>query len=344
MKKWLLCTLSLLNLHVGAQECYQECCYDNCCPDSNGPYVSASYLYWYSKLEQLPIVIQGDLSNGSDDSLQEMNFDWKSGFKVGAGYNLPSNKWDVFLNWTHIRPEANGNFHVAPGPSQLMAAILADGVLQGNQIVIITSNQAKAHWHLDFDTLDFELGKNINIGRDFSIRPFAGLKLGSLNQKFHVEYHDNFEVDVVADMSQPFDLSTQDFKIHDNVIGPRVGLDSRWNVCGSNFGILANGSISLLWNNSKLDSLGTVQDVNPDNNRHDVFKTKIKYMEPVFELFLGFDYHWCFCGEYALDLAAGYEMQLWLNQTQTPFGVNSGISNERNLSLQGLTATIKFDF
>lgn len=336
----MLWALSLVSLHASAQECW----FEDCCPGSSGPYVSASYLYWYSKLEELPIVLQGDLSNGSNDSLQEMNFDWKPGFKVGAGYNLPSDKWDVFLNWTHIRPEAHGKFHPASGPNQLMAAILADGILQGNQIIIITSNHAKAHWHLNFNTLDFELGKTVSIG-NFSLRPFAGLKWGTLNQKFHVEYHDNVEFDVVTPTTGvPFELTTQDFKIHDHVIGPRIGLDTRWNVCGSNFAVIANGSVSLLWNHSKLDSLGTVQDINPDNNRHDLFKTKDKYMEPVFELFLGFDWRWCFCEEYALDLAAGYEMQLWLNQTHTPFGANAGISNERNLSLQGLTATAKFDF
>ena len=67
-------------------------------------------------------------------------------------------------------------------------------------------------------------------------------------------------------------------------------------------------------------------------------------MEPVFEIFLGFDWHSCICNAYAFEFAAGYEMQLWLDQTQTPLGVNTGISNVRNLSLQGLTARIRFDF
>jgi hypothetical protein len=341
MRKLLLCVLSVVSLHVGAQEYY---C-DDCCSDPSGPYISASYLYWYSKLEELPIVIQGDLSEGSNDSLQEMTFDWNSGFKLGVGYNLPSNQWDVCANWTHIRPEAHGHFHVGSGPSDIMGAVLADGLLQGNQIVIIVSNEAKAHWHLDFNTLDLELGKNLYLGRDFTLRPFAGLKLGTLTQKFHVEYHDNVEIDVVTyPEGFPFDLTTQDFKIRDYVIGPRIGFDSRWNICGSSFAVLANGSVSLLWNESKFDNLGTVQDVNPNNNRHDVFKTKVKYMEPVFEAFLGFDWHWCICENYSLDLGAGYEMQLWLNQTQTPFGANSGIANERNISLQGLTASARFSF
>lgn len=341
MKKWLLCALSLVSLNINAEEVW----YDSCCPDTSGPYVSASYLYWYSKLEQLPLVIQGDLTNGSDDSLQEMNYDWKSGFKVGAGYKLPCDSLDVFLNWTHIRPTAHGSFNVATGPNQVMGAILADGLLQGNQIVIIVSESAKAHWHLNYNTLDFELGKDFFLCGNFYVRPFAGIKWGSLNQKFHVEYHNNFEFDVVTPTTAvPFALTTQDFKIHDNAVGPRIGLETRWNIFGSDVAFLANGAISLLWHQTKLDSLGTVQDPDPSKIRNDIFRTKIKYMEPVFELFLGFDWHYCFCEGYAVDLAAGYEMQLWLDQTQTAFGEEQGISNHRNLSLQGLTASATFEF
>lgn len=312
---------------------------------SQGPYVTGSYLNWYSKLEQLPIVTQGNLSNGSSNVLKEMNYNWESGLKAGIGYNFCSDNWDLFLNWTYIRPTARGNFHVGPGSDDLMLAILADGILQGNQIIIIVSEQAESKWSLNFNTLDFELGKEFCVGRYVTLRPFAGVKAGILKQRFHVAYHDNLEFDVVAPLDPiHFDLTTQDFTIQDNVVGPRIGVDSRWNFCGSSFAFLANGSVSLMWNNERFYSLGTVGDLNPDNIRHDVFKAKIRYLEPVFELFLGFDWHTCFNRSCAFSVALGYEMQLWLNQTQTPFGVNVSISNERNLSLQGLTASLKLDF
>ena len=205
MKKLLL-LMSFASLHASPQAYLDRY---NCepqivlttartCPGSNGPYVSASYLNWYSELEQLPIVTQGNLSNGSSNVLKEMDYEWQSGFKAGIGYNLSPDKWDLFLNWTCIRPEAHGNFHVGSGPSDLMLAVLADGILQGNQIIIIVSEEAKANWHLNFNTLDFELGRDFYVGRYLSIRPFAGLKAGILHQKFLVKYHRNTEFDVVT--------------------------------------------------------------------------------------------------------------------------------------------------
>lgn len=351
MKKWLLLPLSIASLHAGGQECWNECktvlSSARVCPDADGLYISGSYLYWFSKLEQIPIVTNGSLAvpNTSFNELKEMTYDWRSGVKAGIGYNFGGDKWDLFLNWTYIRPEAKGHFHVGPGPADLMLAILADGIKQGHEIEIIVCREASSNWHLNFNTLDLELGRDFYVGCDLSIRPFAGVKAGVLNQKLHVEYHDNAEFDVV-DPSAPllFSLTTQDFTLRGHVIGPRIGINTRWNVCSSPFAILANGSVSLLWNHAKIESLGTVQDPNPNFLRHDLFVAKDGYMEPVFELFLGFDWRQCFCNTFALDFSAGYEMQLWLNQTQTPFGVNASISNERNLSLQGLTASVKFEF
>lgn len=319
------------------------------CPKSSGPYLIGSYLYWKPQIDNIPIVAKYTfLGNPPNDyvTVKRMDFDWESGFKVGFGYNIKRDRWDFRLNWTELHSLMHETFQtglsyngpISPIPGFL--AVLSDTVGTGTEALFVFCMQAKTKWDLDFDTLDFEVGRDFFISSNLSLRPFAGLKAAKIDQRFKVEYFDNFELD--SNIVNPilFDYSKTTAKQDHDAIGPRIGINTRWNIASFNLAFDANAAFSLLWSKLEAQTKGQIPS-------HDIIDSVIDnktFMEPVFEIFLGFDWRHCWRW-FGLNISAGYEMQYWLNETQMFETVqNSHIPSNTDLTLQGLTASLKLEF
>jgi len=76
-------------------------------------------LYWKSKVDgvQYTYSVKDIISpTSSIVSIKEPKFDWTFAFKVGLGYNLPKQGWDVKALYTYFRDEASNHSHVtSPG-------------------------------------------------------------------------------------------------------------------------------------------------------------------------------------------------------------------------------------
>lgn len=131
-------------------------------------------------------------------------------------------------------------------------------------------------------------------------------------------------------------------------LGIRGGLDTSWHFTRS-FSIVGNMALAALWEEFKLKRLDTALEV-PELPAGTIlslvdWKEKQYVVEPVIEWMLGLKWETGLsCDEFHLAITAAWEEQVWFGQNKflRNFGTASGTGG--NLTLQGLTVEVKFDF
>lgn len=322
------------------------------CPNKSGPYVVGAFLYWKTQLEKEDVVEKTTAEEGSNSLTlnikpQEVHFKYAPGFKLGVGYNFKRDFWDIFANWTQLNSDKNHRF--SNSTFTFGAASIEDSILYipipANGGVAFLGGSVDSKYKSHLSILDIELGRNLFIGRNVSMRPFVGVKADWIHWKFTNAYRNFFRSDT------PELLGPSDFilKEHNQGVGPRMGLNSRWILSSWNFSLFANVAGSLMWTDMKgkktvsQTSLETGETVNilTKAHRHEI--------KPVVEYIMGFDWGWCIRKSFYMNLSAGYEMQLWWDQTAadlnaTVLNFNGEVHPVQALMLHGLTTALRFDF
>jgi len=231
-----------------------------------GVYFTAEPLYWLMTEDDLAYAATGsyilvaepaggiptnykfDLKNGKT---HHPKFDWRWGFRVGTGYDLPYDGWDIFSVWTrfhqHTQDQLKRDGDPDPSNSQFSGGGQGDFISPFWVAQLFASpglmNQAKALWKLQLDLIDLELGREYFIGKFLSLRPFIGLRNGWINQHFDLSF-------LTFDFAnnQPTVIGR---RIHVHMknnfwgIGARGGLNTQW-FLGKGISIYGNAAISFL--------------------------------------------------------------------------------------------------
>lgn len=299
------------------------------CIETTGPYLETAYLYWRSSIEDLSVTsnIQQISTNQTKETIKQIDYKYESGFKLGLGYNLSYDYWDIFANWTRLHTQPHSSW--SSTSQTLNASLLAPFEGSG----ILGSNSASSRWNLHFDTVDLELGRRLFLGRNLAIRPYAGLKGAWVTSRLNTSY--------TGINSLVFNSADVSLKDRNQGIGLRFGMQGRWDLGCSNFAILANIAGAVLWNNIKVQNNTTENRLDGTlggGSKHAHYRT----LKPLVECFIGLDWGSCFCKKYYLGVSAGYEMQFWWDYNT--FFVAPRNTTMYDLKLHGLTATITIDF
>ena len=298
------------------------------CIEKSGPYLEAAYLYWHSSIEDLAVTsnVQPISTNQTKETIKQINYKYNSGFKLGIGYNLSYDYWDIFANWTRLHTHPSSSWS---STTQSLSTSLLDPFGSGG----LGSNSVYSRWSLHFDSVDLELGRRLFLGRNLAIRPYAGLKGAWVSSKLHTSY--------TGINSLVFSSANVFLKDRNQGVGLRFGMQGRWDLWCSNFAVLGNIAGAVLWNNMKVKN--TTNAFNVDGtlgggNKNAHYRT----LKPLVECFIGLDWGSCFCKKYYLGISAGYEMQFW-------WDYNIFFNQPRNttmygLRLHGLTTAISIDF
>jgi hypothetical protein len=313
------------------------------CPGTSGPYAFGSFIYWKSQLEKEDVVDKV-VGQGPDHFIKikqkEVDFKYSPGFKLGVGYNFKRDGWDALFRWTSLHSTKS---HKSLSSNSSVAGLnntLLFFPLPAVAGFTISGGEVDAHWHLHFNTLDFELGRDFFVSRYVTLRPFLGVKADWVEWKFKNEYK-NFSngVAIVA----PFNTR---LKQDNHGVGPRMGINSRWILSSYNFAIFGNLAGSLLYTDLKGKKILDVGASEPPGfetigHRHE--------LKPVIECLVGLDWSHCIRQRCNLYLSAGYEAQLWCDQTAADLYANFSFLNGeihalQSLMFQGLTASMRLDF
>ena len=278
-------------------------------------------------------------------------FKWDWGFRLGVGANLPHDAWDVYLNWTRFR--THHSRHIFAGANQLLTPIFVNNE---NGTLTPLSNpaslsqfaltNAKSKWQLRFNEIDLEVGREFFASKWLVLKPHAGLATAWIRQKDKIGYRNWLNPGGAGTF-----VSNAFVNMKNNFwgIGLRGGLDTQWGLtCG--FSLFADFAASFLYGYFDLD--------------HDEFYTyatgaQVDFFDAkdffhvdrvITDVILGIRYDYMFCDDrYHLGVQVGWEHHIYWGQNQFQRFVGTRmpgifVANQGDLTLQGFSAEVRFDF
>jgi len=242
--------------------------------------------------ENVPLTngdVQG-LSTGSHD------LDWSKGFRIGFGFYMGHDAWNIDARWTYLRPRDQASAAVR-NPTVLVPLHLTPSVN-----ISQTNANASMKWRAKHNTLDLALGKPYHVSRLFIFNPFAGVRATWLDQNMTYRYSG--------------DINGHDgIKVHHSCdywgVGLRGGAGSEY-LLGAGWNLFANLSMSMLygkWNVTQNIPIANAG-IELDNDFYGV--------TPNLELALGINWANFFAkNKYRIALSLAYEFQQWWKQNRT---------------------------
>ena len=284
--------------------------------DGTNVYAVANFLYWNVREEGNEFVIRGVQPAGGPPPegrgfTKAPHFRSEPGFKVGFGYQLPHDNWDLFLNYTWVKGKGSKTT-----TSSNMESVWI-------QPIIGTLDRAAADWHLVVNNFDLEMGRNFYTSPFFIIRPFAGLKGGWHDEDSKVRYRCS-----TTPATQFIDRVQMNAFLW--YFGFRAGMNTHWHF-NKAWSLYGNSALSANWSKFLVTRFDNQNLTSAPFLRTTLLDTRRAYHTalPVLELGIGFQWETFFSdSDYHISLSLGWEEQIWWghnafvsqSQPQSPHG------------------------
>lgn len=353
----------------------EDCCTCNICPptceitpkagpcvvNSSNFYLTADFIYWNASEENLEFATVNTRDSFGlvhpKGKIYQIDSNWAPGFKVGAGYDLCFDGCDIYAEYTYFHSTKREK----TSSSLSSDLALLDNFWLLNNILLVSANfpgstdslgiliytlpeaSAFSTWHLGFNQIDLDLGRNFYISRRLMLRPYVGLKGMWLKQNLKVGFEG------ILTFGQPtpfFARSNMKNKIDSWAIGMLSGVEGAWHFT-TNFSLIGNLGFAGLWQHfkiSRFDSEIVPLTAGSLNRNFINLSSNFNKFTPVIEWMLGFRWEsWFGCDTYHLALDAGWEMQNWFSQNKF-IRIAGSPKCDGDLAFQGLTVKCRFDF
>lgn len=315
------------------------------CYCENGPYFDVEFL-WVRPVEDglsyawkitNPDVTTG--SNARNIRVQDQDFSFEPGFRVGLGYNLGYDKWDIYVNYSwvysYVRDSVSGVNSDGDGVIVGTLSLLPEG----GGLTYSTFESARTRWQVQFNSWDLDIGRNCYVGQHFSFRPTWGLKAGLIRQHLNT-YYDN-----ISEANVQYSNVQVKGKTRYWGIGPKIGVDGNWEL-GAGFSIFGRAHAAAMYGEFTVKNrLQAIIDRNQQNagiNAGGTFHDSFYRLRPMTYLNLGLKWGRCFWNWMFFSMHVGWETQYWWQQME--FLSFKDITPDGDLSITGLNAGIRFDF
>ena len=308
-----------------------------CSPRFN---IFAAFLLWTAReagADAWAEAIVSEPSSISND-LQQVDFRWDPGFRVGLGYFMKSNPWDTKFYYTRFH--TTGKDDASRGPGSIHSTFLGNFYVDnplGLGISGPSYESASINWRIHYDIFDWELGCRLSLSKSLVLRPFVGVKGGWINQHIHTKWNNP---DLPAD--EFFNEGIEDIENDFWGIGPDLGIDTKW-ILGSfrnqAFSLFGDFSGALMWGHWSFSD----EFSNDLNQKVDVNLQDINSGATMVRAFMGLGWDAKIKkGCKRVTMRLGYEMQFWFNQLQYYSFTGGRLDNQ--LTLQGGTLEFCLDF
>ena len=298
--------------------------------NSNRLFATGEVLLWKAQQDDLGFAVKSKSTTSiQKGKTKDPKFNWNWGFRVGFGYNIPHDNWDLAGSYTQFQTSTH-TVDTANGGDALFPTWKYDG--SGY------ATEATAHWRLHLQLGDLELGRAIGVAKWLSIRPHIGIRAAWIYQKYDITYSGGTTVPAG---------DTDEVSLRNNFwgIGARFGADSLWGL-GKGFSMFTDGAFSLLsgffhvHQNEHLENGGTTY-INVTSHPNTVVT--------ILDLAMGFQYDTFFSHKkYHLGVKLGYEFNYLFDQNQFMRFISGSPGNfstsNGDLSLMGVTLGLRFDF
>jgi hypothetical protein len=272
---------------------------------------SVDLLYWSAQENDLAYAV-------SEEAVKEPHFDSDLGFRLGFCYELPHDRWQIRLSFTHLHTKAR---HSAEG--ELFPLWAKSNLLEGSFV-----DEAEMRWRLHLGLVDLECAKELKVSRCLRISPYVGVRSAWIRQKDKIVYKGG---DLFAGGEDEVSMKNKFWGM-----GPRLGGSTEW-ILGGCFSLVGNAALSLLYGEFYVHqdedaTVGVLQRV----KEHDIFHQS----SLVTDLALGLQWK-----REGTILRGGYEQHIFFGQNQLlHFEGNTIVSSGEPLSLQGWTLSATWEF
>lgn len=382
------------------EECPQKSC-EPCCPKPQAPiccecyvpnfndlqcttglYLYGDFLYWFANEDNLSTcmtvqgvgdTLSGLLSVYGAKKVNHLDTKWDPGFRVGLGYNLPHDGWDINANYTWYHNKKNQTFGVplfgtasAPSFPAVGQFALVDPWVNPalfDLSVGILDNPAfdtvKSLWKLTFNQIDLDLGRKFRLSEFMAMRPYIGVRGAWFTTRFNnIASSDSI-------FSTRYNFNTYSDKFKDKIwgVGLLGGFQPEWRF-SQNFVLFSNLDASLLWGKFRLRKNEDYTSFNTAGvqtlNFHNTLTSSFFKLQAVLDLTAGFRWEQTWACRIRTYLDIGWEYHIWFdvnNRTKygsdfgygavppgTVFGFTGYEELQGNLMLSGGVVRFRVDF
>ena len=302
-------------------------------------------LYWKANENGIPLAIvnKDSSSNLAHAKVRNLRGQWDFAFRVGLGYDIPHDGWDLSLSWLrynshghHTRIHSNSSRFIFPyfAPS-------ADPIADHN-----TCAKAEGRWRILLNQLDLDLGREFFVSKWLTFRPHAGLRTDWIYQKVRAEY-ETFAFFLPLD-------SEVDITYKDRWwgLGIEAGFDTQWGL-GQGWSIFANLAAAILYGEHRIKMKDKDDPAFVFITPTGTFvrlKDKPWIAHPILDLQLGIRWDKMLANDHLhLGIQLGWENHVYFSQNQFPifgddFNLGKFFANQGDLSLEGWTLGLRLDF
>jgi hypothetical protein len=280
------------------------------------------------------------------------SWDCTCGTRIGLGFYLNHNAWNIETNWTYIRINNDSGKNLSGG-IMLPFWLPPNFSIGTSEIEGYKNISSSARLTGSINTLDLKLGKPYHVSRYVILNPYLGIRIARINQDYTSRNGGLFYVRGGNGVLNLIAENKNDFE----GIGPRLGMDTEWHFCNG-WHIFAKASSSLLYSHFDI-----YQELTYDKNTFYQLKHDFYTNSPNMEIILGLSWSHLFSkNKYMISIKAAYEMHQWWEQNRlrrffdkdTDTGgmpyldISTSSSNDEvarcDLTINGFSFAIQFDF
>ena len=277
-------------------------------------------------------------ANVTQEPVVEPHFEWDFGYRIGFGYIFADRKWDVALNWTHFNTHStqHRSTHGDIGLGMFPIWSLSDDILPYDWVA-----NAKMHWNLNLNLLDLDFGRSFCWGKVFFLRPFIGLRAAWIYQHINVEYGGGIFANGLNLPALDSTFGQDDITMKNNFfgIGPQLGIEPQINL-GKGFRLYGS-------------ACGTADYGFFDVHQKEIYLKNIRYDRDrypngfrwILDASAGILWKtFCSKNRFALTFQLGWEYHIFFDQVELKADDFGLVSGNRNLILNGVDFSARFDF
>ena len=157
--------------------------------------------------------------------VQNPNFGFKPGLKVGLGTHFNHDGWDLLAEWTYLYGNYRQNHISVDAGSGKGLASVQQIVLRDGYSSTFDLSSAASRWKQEFNVVDVEMGRDFFLSRYLTMRPHMGFKTAWIHETTQNTYT---VLPNVVDDILPNLLDTAVFQNTEHMwgIGIRTGFDT----------------------------------------------------------------------------------------------------------------------
>lgn len=291
-----------------------------------------SYLFWRAYEDGLEFVstMQTKPSAESETISDTVDFEYNSGLRLGVGYRIPHDAWEIDLKWTRLHSRAYGT--ETPFTDARSSWIGPD--------VISDNSFWKGNLHIHLNVLDGEIARFFKPTSFLALKPHFGVRGLMITQKYRIS-------SPVTSFSSGeefvFGPASMEVGSRQRAVGLRAGVDSSWEFL-EGWNLYGNLGGSLLAASFDLHSQTQIPSPRSSSFRSGNLASIHTTLVPTFDIAVGLGYEHSFNGKAALGVHVGWEFNDFFNQNwMRSLGI-SGTQNPSDLTYQGFTANVRVDF